>query len=1748
MTMKPNPFRGRPPGDFWIPLAALSLLFFCPSTLAHPTGRPHGNVSAAGLAELFEQGLLCWDEHVSPYDYSVKRRAPNFAPSCPLHRLASRQVTNEDYSCSETKPCSNGACCSKITGYCNYGPEACGTNGQSPNDVCWSNCDAHAECGSQYGFCGMTAEFCTKGNSSEEGCQSNCEQPRSGKSGSNVQKKVIGYYEAWAHDRKCTGMDFKDIPVGALTHLYFSFGYISPGDFNIVPMDNLAFDLFNKLTDLKKRNSGLKCVIALGGWTFNDPGLTQRVFSDVVSTRQNRARFIANLLSFLRQFAFDGVDFDWEYPGAADRGGKPEDGVNFTKLLKELRKAIANEPLKYIVSFTVPTSYWYLRHFDLKAIDHVDFVNVMSYDLHGTWDSTNPVGNHVLAHTNLTEIKLALDLMWRNDVDPEKLNIGIGFYGRSFQLSDPACYKPGCNFKGEAAPGGCTANSGTLSYKEIMHIIKEHNLTPFYDKKSQVKYIVWNQDQWVSYDDEETFKAKIKFANALGLGGLLIWSVDQDTPDLSALKAILDPQPLNVFLTTSKDASYWHDVTAQDCYVTGCGGSCKPGFIMVTKQPCGGAKRVTRHSTQRDSTLCCPITSAPNPDTCRWRGKPPDCNGQCHEGEVALQMNRWGDTKYCENGHKFYCCDVPAGKNTGCYWTSAGGSCNEGDELMRKTFSGTFLSTFADIARLGGLFGQVLAEILNAADIELEYRYCCSRGAMKRWKKLQLLTQDKHGGGQSCFPRLERKRVFCCDAAEGEPLFPPVPLGNLFPNAPEADDAVEFDLQIDNTWGDGGEDTAVSDDPDEATFGFWVLTSPEEIQISLDKRDGSHWELFNCQKASSDPDGESTVQMICTDMSNESNCDKIYLGHGAAGTIVGLPKGCGPSKYAVVKSLEVSKNQTLPSHLDRRGFGYKPVVHDLTFDFEWRRVPRDFGETQMRIDYSNEIGYWDTIVEKAASSKRKRSLTDTNGSHKRWLEDEWRDDVHFGALSKEELHKRWFGSDIIDWLRNLLSGDISPQFTHDIDQSFTAILLQEKWGPCMIGGVEVTATLDARATANVKVATSFGLTIITTLTFPPDLSQSYLYFKNKGEVSAIFTLDAVGKATYKTGDFEIFGLDNFPGATFSIPKILTVGPNFKLFASAEADVALHGHLESRVDIASWDIQQTYPNPSSQYDPKALTAPSREMTLKGLRPPTFDYSVKAEGQLTAHLKPTFIFGIDFDKMWKVDGAKVELVADGWMRMYASAEISNDPNTCPFQYGIDVGADLMAKLEVPSAFGSWNGRTFPIASMKPKKLVQGNTCPVHTKRDLSNALNGNGHMFGRYEMGDYNEDTAVAGYNASSEFHSLGKRSTFGPVIRIPVNCLYCPNPPVTSSTACESISGWDDDEVNDPDLVSRRSFDTDPGHLNFYEKRTVKKITFCGGKGKQQMLFKSAAYESSGTIVLSIPSIKTYGPINPALCNDFSFGLVPNKLKNQGSVQFATEHVLEFQLVPIFLEDLDTRWGAKLENPVRATATTTLAATTTTNAAALPKSVRLCKYMKPYWEGSTITIPGEPVPRAAIHLLGLGFPGMHNSYADEFIILAKGVNTAKELMWGDKSMIQSTKYSKMLPGDPDKLIKNVKDCIMAYKYHQIPEIKAILVKQVNRIADRFETIETILAGQQLQGLNQYVKKGLKNEWKTFMKTRTLLAIEKVELHMDTVVADLIKGYGGDPAKETDPNKKELKLKIVALEDAVKAVKGTWINPF
>lgn len=102
----------------------------------------------------------------------------------------------------------------------------------------------------------------------------------------------------------------------------------------------------------------------------------------MASTYPNRQKFISSIVTFLRKYGLDGIDIDWEYPGASDRGGIPADTNNFVQLMSEIRETFDRVNPGWEATITVPTSYWYLRGFDVTRLQkYVSWFNVMSYDL-----------------------------------------------------------------------------------------------------------------------------------------------------------------------------------------------------------------------------------------------------------------------------------------------------------------------------------------------------------------------------------------------------------------------------------------------------------------------------------------------------------------------------------------------------------------------------------------------------------------------------------------------------------------------------------------------------------------------------------------------------------------------------------------------------------------------------------------------------------------------------------------------------------------------------------------------------------------------------------------------------------------------------------------------------------------------------------------------------------------------------------------------------------------------------------------------------------------------------------------------------------------------------------------------------------------------------------------------------------------------------------------------------------------------
>ena len=59
----------------------------------------------------------------------------------------------------------------------------------------------------------------------------------------------------------------------------------------------------------------------LGGWNSGSGR-----FSMMASERERRKIFIDSVIPFLLQYGFEGLDFDWEYPGDRE-GSDPEHGL-----------------------------------------------------------------------------------------------------------------------------------------------------------------------------------------------------------------------------------------------------------------------------------------------------------------------------------------------------------------------------------------------------------------------------------------------------------------------------------------------------------------------------------------------------------------------------------------------------------------------------------------------------------------------------------------------------------------------------------------------------------------------------------------------------------------------------------------------------------------------------------------------------------------------------------------------------------------------------------------------------------------------------------------------------------------------------------------------------------------------------------------------------------------------------------------------------------------------------------------------------------------------------------------------------------------------------------------------------------------------------------------------------------------------------------------------------------------------------
>ncbi|OBT85620.1 hypothetical protein VE02_05172 [Pseudogymnoascus sp. 03VT05] len=313
-------------------------------------------------------------------------------------------------------------------------------------------------CCNVWGQCGITQDFCVPSPADtgapgtaklgSNGCVSSCNMMITNNEAPPASFKKVGYWEAWNGQRSCLHMKASQIDTTQYTLIHFAFATIS------ATFDVSIGNFTSEFADFKAI-SGVKRILSFGGWSFSTDYDTFPIFRQSVTVAQRQA-VATKVVAFVVNKGLDGVDFDWEYPGAPDIGvppGSPQDGPNYLNFLQLVRAGL---PAGKTISLAAPALFWYLKGFPIADMSKVvDYIVYMTYDMHGQWDYGNawsddgcPGGNCLRSHINKTETTSALAMITYAGVQASKV-VASG-----------------------ATPSRCTGTAGYISNFEIRELIE----------------------------------------------------------------------------------------------------------------------------------------------------------------------------------------------------------------------------------------------------------------------------------------------------------------------------------------------------------------------------------------------------------------------------------------------------------------------------------------------------------------------------------------------------------------------------------------------------------------------------------------------------------------------------------------------------------------------------------------------------------------------------------------------------------------------------------------------------------------------------------------------------------------------------------------------------------------------------------------------------------------------------------------------------------------------------------------------------------------------------------------------------------------------------------------------------------------------------------------------------------------------------------------------------------------------------
>jgi chitinase len=300
-----------------------------------------------------------------------------------------------------------------------------------------------------------------------------------------------------------------------------------------------------QLMKLKAAYPQLKVLISLGGWTLSSH------FSEAARSATSREAFVRSCVDLFisgnlgngvsAAGLFDGIDVDWEYPGACGEtcAFSPADPHNFTLLLSEFRRQLDQVGKGYLLTIAAPGVRDQYSLLELKASHpYLDYINLMAYDLHGTWEKTT--NHHAALYSNPAEpadtagrsADRAVNDYLASGVPAGKLVLGVPFYGRGWR-GVPAAGNG--LYQKATGPAAAVGDEGASGYRNLKNL----GYPGYRDPVAQAFWIYSSSDGifW-SYDDPASLKNKTRYIKSGGLAGAMSWELSDDDSTATLLSTL----------------------------------------------------------------------------------------------------------------------------------------------------------------------------------------------------------------------------------------------------------------------------------------------------------------------------------------------------------------------------------------------------------------------------------------------------------------------------------------------------------------------------------------------------------------------------------------------------------------------------------------------------------------------------------------------------------------------------------------------------------------------------------------------------------------------------------------------------------------------------------------------------------------------------------------------------------------------------------------------------------------------------------------------------------------------------------------------------------------------------------------------------------------------------------------------------------------------------------------------------------